>query len=141
MGILSIFKSGPKAIEAGTDIAKKATDGIISGIDKAWFTDEEKSDASVKILELNIDLIKSTMNESSVRSITRRLIAIIILSDFVIMLTGSAIIWRFDSEWAAHVLKCALSLSAAVTAIVIFYFGYYAGINLIGKWRENKNGG
>ena len=45
MGFLS-WVSGAKQADKALEIADKATSGIVNGIDKLFFTEEEKSDVS-----------------------------------------------------------------------------------------------
>ena len=121
MGLLSFLSGSKKAM----DTAGNIVDGAISGIDKLWFTPEEKSDASKKVLEIVLERVKLAVGESSVRSMTRRIIAIMFSGTFLTLLLASAIIYKFDSAWALHLYKTACTLTNAVIAIIIFYFGSY----------------
>lgn len=69
MGFLSLLggssKSLGKIIEAG-----------IAGADKLVFTQEERADYDRKLQEMHLEFVRLSANESSVRSVTRRLICL-----------------------------------------------------------------
>jgi hypothetical protein len=73
MGLLSsaigIFKTSERAIDVATKVADKGTTGIISGIDAAWYTKEEKAQDGLKRMELVRDMIATAKDENSIRSI------------------------------------------------------------------------
>ena len=63
MGFLS-FLTG------GSDVAEKVVDGVSSGLDVMFYTDEEKSQANQKILDWKLAYAKAT----AAMSISRRII-------------------------------------------------------------------
>ena len=93
MGLWGWF-TGAKQVDKTLDIADKTTGGIISGIDAMFYTEEEKAQMLQKRLELSeqvskthIELMKVTHDETTVRSITRRIIAVcIMIATFVSMM-------------------------------------------------------
>ena len=121
MGFLSFLKSSDKALS----IVDKGTTGVIAGIDKLFFTDEEKSEASLKVTEAHLKLVEATAGENSKRSITRRILAVMIMGSFLALLLFGAGIHRWDPDWSKHVLTCASALSTLALTIGIFYFGSY----------------
>ena len=135
MGFLDWFKTSSKAV----DMADKVVDGAIAGIDKLFFTDEEKADMSQKAFELWIELQRAIAGESSIRSITRRILAILIMGSFLLMLLAAAFIWIFNPLWSKFILEVAGNLSNLVLAIGIFYFGYYAVGGVVRSFKA-KNG-
>jgi len=131
MGFFTSLKaifSAPK----GLDMVDKGLDSLYAGVDKVFFTAEEKSEAALKITEAAIEMVKSTQGESTVRSVTRRIMAILIMGPFVLLICSSAVVWRFDPAWAKVILEAAGMLSNLALAVGIFYFGYY-GIKQIVK--------
>ena len=121
MAWYNFFTSNDKVV----DMAGKTVDGVIAGVDKLFFTDEEKSEASQKTIDTYLEFMKLATDENSVRSMTRRVLAVMILGSFLVMLVAAAIMWRFDPQWAGFVLGCAKSIDNLVLAIGIFYFGPY----------------
>lgn len=59
-------------ITGNSGAAEKAVDGAIKGVDALFFTDEERSQAAQKVLELKIDYAKHT----AFMSISRRVIVV-----------------------------------------------------------------
>ena len=133
MGILSFLTGSKKAM----DTAGNVVDGVISGIDKLWFTDEEKSQASVKVLDVVIERVKLAVSESSVRSMTRRIMAIMFCGTFLFLLLMTAFVYPWFKDWAEHLFECAIVLKNPIIAIIIFYFGSY-GISYLIKTTKDK---
>lgn len=124
--------TGAQQVDKAMDIAKEASSGIIAGIDAAWFTPEEKSRAALEITQASIEMVKLTQGESTVRSITRRVLAWMIMGTFLLLLVFGTLIYKFDPAWSAYCLASAKALTFLATPVGIFYFGYY-GIKQLGK--------
>ena len=138
MGFFTTLFSTQKVIDAIPETAGKVVDGVISGVDKLFFTDEEKTEASQKAMDSIYSFIKTTMDESSIRSITRRVLAVMIVAAFLFLLIFGALVYFFDSAWAAHALSCASALSNLVLAVSVFYFGPYQVGGMISKIKGEK---
>jgi len=111
----------------GMDTVSSTLGHVASGLDKLHFSEEEKSDAHMKGFDFYIEYMKTQSDQSSVRSRTRRWLAVGIIGNFLVLLNTSAVLYIvYDSkEKASHILELANTLSWAVSAVVIFYFGYY----------------
>lgn len=149
MGLFDFFKTSDKAVNTGLDLVKRGADGI----DAIFYTDEEKAATAIDRTKLKlkageqvIEFVKMTNNENSTRSVTRRLIAWaviglnIFLTLYYVFISTLAVIWTSRNEqlvWLADRIIEALKYWGTATAtIVVFYFGYYAVSNVVGKWRE-----
>ena len=121
MSFLSFLKTSDKAL----DTAANVVNGAVSGIDALFFTEEEKSKASLEVVELWLKMQDVTANENSARSITRRYLAFGFLSLFILLILFGTGIWKWYPEWAAFVFSVVKSISNIILAIVIFYFGYF----------------
>ena len=132
MGILSFLTGSGKAM----DTASNVVDGAISGIDKLWFTDEEKSQASSKVLEIVLERARIAGGESTVRSMTRRLVALAFCIPFVLMSLFAIAIYKYNSEWALFSLSVANSWKYIMISIVIWFFGSYGVGYLMDKKKE-----
>ena len=138
MSFFTTLFSTKKVIDAIPETAGKVVDGVISGVDKLFFTEEEKTEASQKAMDSIYSFIKTTMDESSVRSITRRVLAVEIVSAFVFLLLAGAMLHVLNPVWAAHILACAKALSNLVLAVSVFYFGPYQVGGMIQKIKGEK---
>ena len=78
--------TGAQQVDKAMDIAKEASTGIIAGIDAAWFTPKEKSRAAFEITQASIQMVVATQGEATVRSITRRVLAWMIMGSFLFLL-------------------------------------------------------
>ena len=125
--------TGAQQVDKAMDIAKDATSGIIAGIDAAWFTPEEKSRAALEITQASIEMVKLTQGESTTRSITRRVLAWMIMTTFLFLLLFGTLIYKIDPAWSAYCLNSAKALTFLATPVSIFYFGYYGIKQLRGK--------
>ena len=130
MSFFSWFKTVPKALDITEDIVT----GGIAGIDKIFFTDEEKSDARRKTFELWLKLQEIIKGECTARSITRRFLACMIMGEFLLFLLMAALCWPLMPEWSKFLLELGKSLGNLVLAVSIFYFGPYA----LGTYLKKK---
>jgi hypothetical protein len=94
-------------------------------VDALFFTDEEKSRASLEITMAAIEMVKVTQGETNVRSVTRRVLAWLIMGSFLFLLLFGAMIYKVDPAWSAYCLESAKALIFLATPVGIFYFGYY----------------
>lgn len=124
--------TGVRTAEKAMEVADKATTGLIEGIDALIFTDEERSRANFDITQAAITMIVATQGETTVRSITRRVLAWLIMGSFLFLLLFGAMIYKVDPAWSAHCLASAKALIFLATPVGIFYFGYY-GVKALKK--------
>ena len=136
MGWWSAIFSGPKVIEDRSKDISSVIGHVASGLDKAWFTDQEKAKVSLDTIQLHLKLVETTMNESSIRSITRRILAWLIMGGFLFLVVFAAIVYKFSPEWAAFVFKCAGQTYELVLMVGFFYFGYFAVSSVVSKVKE-----
>jgi hypothetical protein len=107
-------------ITGGSETAGKVVDGVISGVDAMFYTDEEKSIANQKILDWKLKYAQA----SSGQNIARRLIAVMVSSLWAIMLivevVAKALGFDAFSEFVFNVLK--ENLNTPFSVIIGFYF-------------------
>lgn len=144
MGFWSTI-TGAGSIDKTMDIAGKMTDGMISGLDKMAFTEEEKEETLskriemfIKIGEANLEFVKATASETTTRSVTRRIVAIFIMSITAITYFSIAVIYKFDPGWAEFLLKLASAfyIGVAFLSVVIFFFGNHVINGVISKIKK-----
>lgn len=121
MGWLGKLFGSDKALESGAKIAEQATSGIISGIDKAWYTKEERAQDATKVL-------LSLQDQFTPRSISRRILAFSFCFCFCASFTISLVFACLDKT---HIVNNIINLVKAyqlgwiTVTIVVFYFGNY----------------
>ena len=130
MAWYNFFSDAPsKAIDLVSDISG----GVMAGLDKLVLTKEEKADIQREAMKIWLEVQKVTAGESSIRSVTRRMLAVAFIAVYLLHIVGGSIVYQFNKEYAAHLFKTAGSLNTVVMTIVIFYFGYYAVNSMISK--------
>jgi hypothetical protein len=138
MGWFSILKTDPNK---AMDLADKTLGYVASGLDKLHFSAQEKSVAALKGWDNFLTFIKSQQDENSIRSRTRRVIAIMVIGHFLFFLDLAV----FSYWWVGggdagikagkYFIELAAKLGTLTLAISVFYFGYYAVSNVVGKMK------
>lgn len=120
MGLFS-FLSASKVADAVTDSVPKVVNGVIGGIDAAFFTDEERQ-------QMAQDLLKQLYDNFMPRAISRRILAVIIFVLFSIYaLTALVFACLNMVEVVNRIIEVAeaIKLGWMAITVTIFYFGYY----------------
>ena len=101
------------------DVAEKA----LGFADKFGLTQKEKAEGV-------LEFIKNTIGENSTRSKTRRFVAIAIVSNYLLLINASAVLYCIGLvERAKFIFELAnTSLGTAFVMVLAFFFGgYYVG--------------
>jgi len=99
---------------------EKVADGVYNGLDKMFFTDEEKSEASQKILDWKLKWMEATAPQN----VARRFIAIVVTLLWallvIVMLAAKAL---GGTEYADYALRVMADVVGTPFSIIIgFYF-------------------
>ncbi len=134
MGFLDIFRTSEKAVDTAADLIKAG----VSGIDKLFFTEEEKSDASAKFYDNWIKTLELLVDTESIRSITRRYLAVAVVGAWLYLVILGVMVHVFggDKETAEFVFKVVESMNYPVLAVIGFYFGPEMIGRLLGKIKK-----
>lgn len=111
-------------------------DGVSNGIDKIWYTDEEKADNAIESRKQANAMIIKWMESTQGQNLARRLIALTVtsvwvLQYFAMMVLSTAAVWTNDSgavtseklqASAAVIGTYAESMNGAMMLILGFYF-------------------
>lgn len=132
MGIFSFLSGNAKTVD-------KVVDGAISGIDKLFYTKEEQRDARAEIAKGVQDFVKNTLDESTARSRTRRVIAIMIMGVFMLLIVGASAAHPFNPEYSKFLFSVAESISTFALMVAAFFFGaHMLGRDIVNKNKKNK---
>jgi len=126
MGILNLFKG---KIDVGNVVDK-----VMSAGDKLVFTKEEKADFNVAMADKLAKFVENTLSENTIRSKTRRHVALLVTYTFIVLLL-SAIVFHFidveKSKFIAEMVKDSPISTAFIMVLAFFFGGYYMkGISL-----------
>lgn len=119
MGIFDIFKSSAKAVDVAGDLLEKGA----SGIDKMFYTQEEKAIASQKYFEGWLDFQKMLGSESMPSAVSRRILAWIIAGVFCFLVVCGVAIYKVDPLWSKFIFEEGVSrLEFGFGAVITTYF-------------------
>ena len=135
-GWLKNLFSAPKL----ADTAANVIDSAVSGIDKLFYTDEEKAENAQKSFSLWLKAQEILVHESSIRSITRRYLAVMIVAEFLTLILLSAVLFALGISTAEKVFECAKSIAGLVFMVAAFYFGYFGAQQIIHSVKKGKEG-
>jgi len=128
MGIwagIKAFFTVPKAVEATVDTIAD----VRSGIDKIWYTEEERSEdvqqAQREGWALWIKAQSAILAENSARALTRRALAKWYCGGFLILIFWAGMVWPFAKDYSAYLLDLVKILVWPTGAVITFYFGPY----------------
>ena len=113
-----------------TKVADAAADTIKTGtsmLDNAFFTDQERAVAAQKFTETWLSIQDKIVSENSLSSITRRVLAYMVMGTFLGLIIFACMIWKWDPEWSAYVLHVLRETEIGVLAVAVgtTYFVYY----------------
>lgn len=120
MGLFS-FLSAAKSADAVAESIPKVVDGAMKGIDKIFFTAEEKS-------EFISGMLKQLYDQFMPRAISRRVISIMMLAVFdIAFLVAVVYACLGETEVVNSIIAIvsAFQMGWIAITIIIFYFGYY----------------
>jgi hypothetical protein len=108
---------------------------VSSGLDKLILTDEERLDFNKKLIDANIDFVRLTQNENTIRSITRRYIAILIIVVYLLLILSSVIFYTCGQVAIATFIIGILQdiLGTSFISVIIFFFGSHIVNNVMDK--------
>ena len=130
MGLLSSLTGNKKIVE-------KVVDGAISGIDKLFYTDEEKADVNRKIADGVQDFVKQSLDENTARSRTRRILAIMIMGVFLLLIIAAAAIYELNPDYSKFLFEVAGDMSTLALMVAAFFFGAHMfGRDIINKKKK-----
>ena len=119
--------------------AERLFEAASSGLDKLFFTKEEKSEAAKALADAQLEFVKLSVNENSIRSITRRYLAIAIVSVFLVLILAAVVSYAYDREYAAFIFRVAEHMNTLVMMVAGFFFGaYMLGSHLLNKGKIKK---
>ncbi len=132
--IANIFGAG-KTAEKGLDIAEKGMDGIISGVDKLFYTEEEKADANLRILKAQLEFVKQFAGENSEQSKARRELAKIVFKSYFALIFMGVTVWYFNAEYAKFLFGIVAEISGLALLVAGAYFGPHQ-LSKIFQWKR-----
>ena len=138
MNWLTALFSAPKAVDTALNVGEKITTGLISGIDKCFYTDEEKAVALQKGSETILEFWKVVASENTEQSKARRELAMIVFKSYFSMLFFTIAVYGLNKEMAMFIFDIANSFSTLVLGVGAIYFGPHQLQKLFPKKNADK---
>lgn len=121
-GIKALFTT-QTSIDKAIDIGDKVTTGVISGLDKIWYTEEEKAENRQKASETLLKFWNITANENTEQSKARRELAKMTFKVYFFLLLTGVTVYKLDSAYSKFIFDVASTLTPLVMGIAAIYFG------------------
>lgn len=122
-GILAKIFASPKSIDIAVETGAKIADGVMAGLDKMWYTKEEKAEARQKGTETLLKFWEVIANENTEQSKARRELAKMTFKVYFSLLLMAVVVRGFDKEYATFIFSVASVLTVLVGGIGAIYFG------------------
>lgn len=107
-----------------SSILEKAADGIYNGLDKLVYTEEEKAESLAKGRELFMEFAKVAYDQNSIRSVTRRWLAFMVIGPTMVFYVVSVLFRLFGMVAEADfTIQAANNLIPWAGGVLAFYFG------------------
>jgi len=120
-GFLGRLFGTAKGMDTAVGMIDKTVGGIISGIDKSFYTNEEKAGDIAK-------MVFTLQDQFTPRAISRRIIAFMFAGIFSVAFITALVftcLKMFTVTKAIIDLVVAFQLPWIIISIIVFYFGYY----------------
>jgi len=104
-------------------VVETAAKGIYNGLDALVFTDEEKAQSRQKQADTVIAFAKIAYDQNSIRSITRRWLAFLVVGPTMLMIIVAAIAYPFAAEYSKFLFEVVGTLIPWAGGVLMFYFG------------------
>lgn len=125
MGILASIFGSKKNTET-------IVDGAVSGIDKIFFTKEEKSEANQKLSDWYLKYLAATQPQN----LARRLIAVIIVALWAVLVVFGVWIRWFSYEMSDFTFKVLVEVVMNPFLVVV---GFYFLTHTVRAYQNGKN--
>lgn len=113
-------------LTGGGETVEKVVDGVSSGLDMMFYTDEEKSIAAQKVLDFKIEYAKHTQNQS----IARRVIAFIVSGLWGVLNLFAVTLYFISEPSSQFVFKV---INENINTPFMIIVGFYFAAHVVGK--------
>ena len=106
-------------------------DGAVAGLDKMFFTAEEKSEASERVAEWYLRYLAATQPQN----LARRLIALVIVCLWSLLVLVGVAAYQFDQAFSLYVFDV---LAEVVMNPFLMVMGFYFAAHIVRTWQTGK---
>jgi len=125
MGWLTALFSSEEIVKRGAALVDDTIRGVGTWIDEWNLTDEEKMKYRIKTLSSYQAFLDKRLEESSIRTISRRAMAWGIMGTFLTFFSLGAVSWFLDPAWSGFLIQWfqVTGMDTLVLSVGAFYFG------------------
>jgi len=127
MNWLTAIFSSKRIVQQAVELADDSIRGIGRWIDEQQLTDEERVQYRLKRLEMYEKFLARAVEESTARTVTRRVLAVSIIGVYLILLIAGAVLGLADPSIAKWLIEwtSALQFHLLTLGVASFYFGVH----------------
>lgn len=120
-----------KRIFGDKDIANQVVTGAVAGVDKIFFTQEEKAEANQKLSEWYLKYLEATQPQN----LARRFIAMIVVVLWAGLIITGVVAQKFNADYAKYVFEV---LAEIVMNPFLMIMGFYFLTHAVRAYTSNK---
>ena len=118
------------AIFGTADHTKTVLDASVAGIDKLFYTDEEKAENAGRFADWYLRYLAATQPQN----LARRLIALVVVLLWSSLIIAGVVLWKLDREYSNFIFETLLSVVAEPFLLIM---GFYYGAHVVRAWVGN----
>ena len=130
MGWWGALFSSKRIVNEAMDTVKD----IRTGIDHAIFTDQETAEMATGISEIVLKRAELALNESSFRSMSRRIISVMVVCTCVFLTAVLVVLYLLEAKGVQGIWDLLNFWKIPLGIVIAFYLGYYG-------WSEIRKAG
>ena len=104
-------------------LVETAAKGIYNGLNAMFFTEEEKAQFRQQQAETVIEFAKIAYDQNSIRSITRRWLAFLVVGPAMFLIMSASVAHPFLPEYSKFLFDVVGVLMPWAGGVLMFYFG------------------
>ena len=117
------------AIFGSSKNTQNIVDGAVSGLDKMFFTKEEKSEANAKLGDWYLKYLEATQPQN----LARRLIAMMVVFLWAMLVVAGVAVYKFDLNYSEYVFRV---LDDVVMNPFLMIMGFYFAAHVVRAFNK-----
>ena len=119
------------AIFGSSKNTETIVNGASAGLDKLFFTAEEKADTNAKVADWFLRYLEAT----NPQNLARRFIAFAVVALWCFLILLGVVAWQWNTSYADFVFATLTDIVAVPFGIII---GFYFAAHIVRGWQQGK---
>lgn len=115
------------AIFGTADHTKTVLDASVAGIDKLFYTAEEKAENAARFADWYLRYLAAT----NPQNLARRLIALVVVLLWALLIIAGVALWKVDEAYSKFVFETLVDIVAPPFLLIM---GFYYGAHVVRAW-------